>query len=179
MNRIIICLVGLAALAGPVFAQDAALIERVNRLSGYVDELLADKARQQKQISDLTREVESLREQLQRASDGASRQDVDGVVVAVKQLETKHRADMELVAKQIEDLGKVSAISARVTRSSSGSSKPQGYEYKIQPGNTLSAIAQAYRDEGIKVTVDDILKANPGLDPKKLQVGQVIIIPEP
>lgn len=175
MNRIAICLVAFAALCGSAWAQDAALVERVNKLSTYVDELLADKARQQKQITELTREVESLREQLQRVSGGATREDVAAVADAVKQLDQKHRADIELVAKQIEKLGKIPAPSISAGPSSS---HERGYEYTIQQGNTLSAIAKAYRDQGVPVTVDDILEANPGLDPKKLRVGQVIFIPE-
>ncbi len=175
MNRIIACLVGLAALCGPLQAQDAALVERVNRLSAYVDELLADKARQQKQITDLSREVERLREQLQRTEGGATQEQVAAVAEAVKQLDQKHRADMELVAVQIEKLGKTPAP---VVRPATPAPSPErAYEYTVQPGNTLSAIAQAYRDQGVPVTVDDILRANPGLDPKKLRVGQVIIIP--
>jgi LysM repeat protein len=55
----------------------------------------------------------------------------------------------------------------------------QGYEYTIQPGNTLSAIAKAYRAQGVKVTVSAILKANPGLNPGSLIVGKQIFIPAP
>ena len=54
-----------------------------------------------------------------------------------------------------------------------------GYEYSIQRNDNLSIIAKAYRDQGIKVTTDQILKANPGLDPKNLKVGQKIFIPAP
>ena len=43
----------------------------------------------------------------------------------------------------------------------------------------LSIIVKAYRDQGIKVTADQILKANPGLDPKNLIVGKKIFIPAP
>ena len=38
--------------------------------------------------------------------------------------------------------------------------------YEIHKGDTLSIIAKAYRDQGIKVTTDQILKANPGMNPK-------------
>lgn len=157
-------------------AQDAALVERVNRLSVYVDELLADKARQQKQITDLTRQVESLRGQVEQASGSASREEVAAVAKAVEDLDRKHRADIKSVATQIENLGKVTT-SSRAAASSS--TYERGWEYTIQPGNTLSAIAKAYRDDGHNVTVADILKANPGLDPKKLKVGRVIFVPEP
>jgi LysM repeat protein len=176
MKRIIVGLMLVQVLAGPARAQDAALVERVNRLSVYVDELLADKARQQQQITDLTREVERLRTQLERSDAAASREEVAALAAAVKQLEQKHRADIEFVADQVEKL-RVVPQSSRA--SSPPASNARGYEYTIQPGNTLSAVAKAYQNQGIKVTVDDILKANPGLDPKRLQVGQVIFIPEP
>jgi LysM repeat protein len=47
----------------------------------------------------------------------------------------------------------------------------------VKNGYTLITIAKAYQEQGVKVTVDDILKANPGLDPKKLKIGQKVFIP--
>jgi len=38
---------------------------------------------------------------------------------------------------------------------------------------------KAYKDNNINVTMDQVLKANPGLKPEKLRVGQKIIIPAP
>jgi LysM repeat protein len=55
----------------------------------------------------------------------------------------------------------------------------QGYDYFVKSGDTLSTIAQAYREQNIKVTTDQILKANPGLKPEKMRVGQKIFIPAP
>ena len=37
----------------------------------------------------------------------------------------------------------------------------------------------AYRANGVKVTVAEVLKANPGLNPNKLRVRQKIYIPDP
>jgi len=166
----------MTGLLTPALAQDAALVERVNQLSAYVQDLLETKVEQQQQIISLEREVESLRRELERTSGGASREDVVAVADAVKQLEQKHRADIELIAIQIEKLGKTPSPAPAADH---GTSSAQGWEYTILQGNTISAIANAYRAEGVKVTVDDILKANPGLDPKRLKVGDVIFIPEP
>lgn len=180
MNRIILYLSLIVVFQGNLRAQDPALVERVNRLSIYVEELMADKARQQKQITEMSREIDSLREQLQRVSGGVSREDVQAVVNTVTQLERKQREDMKSVADAIEKLGKASATPARAP-SPSGPVRPaeRGWEYTIEPGNTLSAVAQAYREKfNIKTTTDDILKANPGLRADRLQVGQVIFIPE-
>ena len=54
-----------------------------------------------------------------------------------------------------------------------------GYEYPVQSGDTLSAIARAYKDKGVKVTVQQIEKANPGLTATTLYVGKTIFIPDP
>src|SRR5690625_6630620 len=45
--------------------------------------------------------------------------------------------------------------------------------YTIKPGDTFFLIA---RREGI--TVDALIKANPGVDPDRLFIGQVICIPK-
>jgi len=55
----------------------------------------------------------------------------------------------------------------------------KGFEYTIKPGDTISVIVQAYREQNIKVTTDQILKANPNLKPEKLRPGQKIFIPAP
>ena len=46
-----------------------------------------------------------------------------------------------------------------------------GY-YTIQAGDTLSGIAQR-----LNTTVDELVKANAGVDPKRLQIGQKLVIP--
>lgn len=61
--------------------------------------------------------------------------------------------------------------------------EPQAYSgtvftVKVEPGYTISAIARECRRNGYThVTDESILQANPGLDPKKLQIGQIIYIP--
>jgi tetratricopeptide (TPR) repeat protein len=53
-----------------------------------------------------------------------------------------------------------------------------GKTYVIHKGDSLTSIAQAASVFGPIITVDAILKANPGLDAARLRVGQKIIIPE-
>ena len=45
--------------------------------------------------------------------------------------------------------------------------------YEIQSGDYLSRIARAYG-----VTLEEILKLNPGIEPNRLQIGQKIRVPE-
>jgi len=49
---------------------------------------------------------------------------------------------------------------------------PEGNYYAIQPGDTLFSLARFFN-----VSLDDLLEANPGIDPNRLFVGQVICIP--
>lgn len=174
-------------------AQDAAVEERLNRLSGHIEDLLAAKAEQDKRIAVLVREVEGLREQLAKpAGNYASADDVRKLADVVKEVDRKRVADNEQIAKQIEAIGKAAANAGRApvrssTATAPGKSSPPagpggretGYERTIEAGDTLSTIAEAFRANGVKVSVDDILKANPGLKPTSMQVGQKIFIPAP
>ena len=49
---------------------------------------------------------------------------------------------------------------------------PQKNFYNVRPGDTLNEIAQRFN-----VSLDDLIEANPGVDPDALNVGQVICIP--
>jgi len=37
----------------------------------------------------------------------------------------------------------------------------KGYEYIVKSGDTIAAIVAAYQQSGVKVTVNQVLKANP------------------
>ncbi len=169
-------------------AQDAATEERLRKLSGYVEELLADKARQQKQIADLAREVEGLREQLAKPTGNyASHDDLRELAKTVQEIDRKRKEDDDKIVKLIEEWGKTANRPGSTVKQKASSDNPgtggaaadKGYEYEIQSGDTLSVIVQAYREKGIKVTTDQIVKANPGLVPEKMKVGQKIFIPAP
>ncbi len=49
---------------------------------------------------------------------------------------------------------------------------PNGFYYTIRAGDTLFLLSQRFG-----VSVDAIIRANPGIDPNNLQIGQVICIP--
>jgi LysM repeat protein len=125
------------------------------------------------------------------ANNYASAEDLRKLAGQVQELAKKQQADNDLVVKTLEKLGKISGGSTSGRKSpasvtpppssdSSGPAGPQkGYYYTVQERDTLIAIAKAYRAQNIKVTPDEILKANPGLDPKNLPVGKKIFIPAP
>jgi len=66
------------------------------------------------------------------------------------------------------------------TSGDEASPKPRkGYYHIVQPGETLTMICSAYRQNGIKITVSQICKANGLTDKSVLQVGQKLFIPQP
>ena len=187
MKRIFLLLTVLTTMATfKVSGQDvAALEERVKQLNGYVQDLLEDKANQKKQIEALAKEVQGLRDQLQSQPKGnyASQEDLRTLARQVQDIEDKRKSDREVILKEIEKLGKTSTSRPRPPKdppgnSSSGDVPDKAIEHTIASGDTLSTIAAAYsKEKGLKLTADAIQKANPGLDPLKLKVGQKILIP--
>lgn len=167
-------------------AQDAAIEERLNKLSGYIEDLLAAQAEQQKRIAALSREIESLREQINRPSVGyASAEDVRKLAEKIQEIDQKRLADNEKILKELERLARLGSARAASPDVKPVEPKPasgpataeKGYEYVIQSGDTLSGIVAACREKGLKVTVERILKANPGLKERSLRPGQKIFIP--
>ena len=100
-------------------------------------------------------------------------------IAALKNETAALRADRETMKKEI--VGQISTevakllatqqkTAAAATRAEAASQS--GYEHKVQSGQTLSAIAQAYG-----VSVEKIKKAN-GLKDDVIRVGQTLFIPD-
>ncbi|QSR85530.1 LysM domain-containing protein [Methylacidimicrobium sp. B4] len=85
-------------------------------------------------------------------------------------------------AEKAKAKGKATASSSPPERAAA-ESEPHtkvvtGYYYKVQAGDTLSAIAEAYRQSGVSVTAEQIRAAN-GLSRKEsLRPGQKLFIPK-
>ncbi len=169
--------------------QDAATQEQINKLSGQIQDLIESQAAQAKRLNALEKDISDLRDKLNQpaANDSASADDLKKLATQVQEIDKKRQADNEQVMKAIEKIGKASAGSSRKpptpandapTATLPPGTKQKGYDYEIHAGDTLSAIAKAYRDQGVKVTTDQILAANPGLNPGALYVGKKIFIPD-
>lgn len=187
MKKILTCVL-IASLAAIVTrAQDSATQQQIDKLSGQIQDLQAAQLAQGKRIAALAKEISDLQSQLNQSGNSglASQDDLKKLAKQVQEIDKKRQEDNERVLKELEHLenalgaapgqGPSPNISSAKTHSADG--RQTGYSYEIQKGNTISAIARAYREKGVKVTTEDILKANPGLDPKNLKVGQKILIP--
>ncbi len=191
MKRICVLLAVVELGTAPVGrAQDAATEERLNKLSGQIEDLIAGQNAQRKHLEALAKEIESVREQAGKPQGNyASAEDVKRLAEALKDVDRKRLEDYEKIRKEILNLGnafkpptptkKKSTASEDKAGSETATVPDKGFEYVIQKGDTLSIIVQAYREKNIKVTTDQILKANPGLKPERMRVGQKIFIPAP
>jgi nucleoid-associated protein YgaU len=187
MKRIFQFLV-VAALAVPAVspAQDAAVEERLNRLSAQIQDLSEARDAQNRKLDELARQVRELQEKAGRPdATSASNDDVKQLAAKIQEVDRKRQEDNEKIVRELKDLGRsLGSGSARkpappaATASAPEAKVPDnGFEYVIKSGDTLSLIAKAYTDKGVKVTVEDILKANPGLKPDRMRVGQKIFVP--
>jgi len=178
--------------AAPARAQDAATQQQIDKLSGQIQDLLDAQAAQDKRIEALEKQIVDLGDKLNQpaANNYASADDLAKLAGQVQELAKKQQDDNDLILKELEKLDRNGGfsttshgapdVSMPTTPDNITPAGPQkGYYYTIAPNDTVSAIAKAYRAQGVKVTTDQILKANPGLDPKNLIVGKKIFIPDP
>jgi septal ring factor EnvC (AmiA/AmiB activator) len=195
MKRISFLLITLALCAPPVLrGQDAATQERLDKLSGRIEDLVAAQESIKKQLSELAREIESVREQASKPTGNyATREDLNRLAEKVGEVDRKRIEDAEKIRTELLKLRDVfktqlappkkglAAPPAERSTPEPPAADPNAkvFPYKIQSGDTLDAIVQAYREKNIKVTVAEILKANPGLKAEKLIVGKTIYIPAP
>lgn len=194
MKRISFLLV-ILALCVPSMSrgQDVATEERLNKLSGRLDDLAAGQEAFRAQIAELSKELQSLREQLAKPSASYARpEDLNRLAEAVKEVDRKRMDDAEKTHAELLRLRELlktplsppkRETSARPPKGASSATgagtSDRGFEYVIKSGDTLSAIAEAYREKNVKISVDQILNANPGLKADRLAVGQKIFIPAP
>lgn len=192
----VICLLSLAPLArgqdnATAAARQEEVDERFKRLSGQLDDILKSQADQLRRLGDLEDAVKNLRDQQSRPNASyASQEDLKRLADAIKEVDSNRLKDYEKIREEIGQLGKVLASPSTSTPvptrpSSHGNvdtstkQDENGYWYVVKRGDFLSTIAKAFNEQGIKVTLDQIEKANPNVDSTRLRVGQKIFIPAP
>jgi LysM repeat protein len=190
MKRISILLAIFLAVPLFVRAQDAATEEQLNKLRGELTALQASNVDLQKRLADVMKELQDVREQSAKPTGNyASAEDLKQLAEKVREVDRKRAEDRELILDEIKKLGKaIGSGGGRTVKKPDDAPKgntetpagpEKGYEYVVLSGDNLSTIVAEYRRQGVKVTVDQVLKANPGLKPENLKVNQKIFIPAP
>lgn len=179
--------------AYPSNAQDAATEERLKQLSGQIEDLIAGQKALQAHIAGVSREVAQLRDQIANKPtvDYASAEDVKRLSESVREVDRKRLDDYEKIRSEISKLGQIvsrppptphvrnSAPSPEASIPDKPAHPESGFEYTVEKGDALSVIIQRVREKGIKVTMDQVLKANPTLKPERMRAGQKLFIPAP
>lgn len=172
-------------------AQDAGTQQQIDKLFGAIQDIQAAQGLQEKRLAALEKQISDLSDKVSapQVNNSASADDLKSLAEKVQEIDRKRQEDRELILKQIENLAKVGGGAtshksppsvAKAPDDTAAPATPQkGYEYTVKAGDTVGLIAKAYRDQGVKVSVSQILKANPGLDPNKLYVGKKVFIPDP
>ncbi len=188
-----ICLLTLAVVLTPRGrAQDAATQAQLDKITGEIQDVEDQMHAQQQQISDLEKKISDMEGKVSapQGNDFASADDLKKLAEQVQEIDKKRQQDNQKILDALEKLGKgggfhhpppsenpVSPTPGTEQETQTSNNGQNGYEYVIESGNTLQKIVKAYRAKGVKVTVDEVIKANPGLNPNKLIVGAKIFIP--
>jgi LysM repeat protein len=171
--------------------KDAATEDKLGKLTGQIGNLVAAQEAQQRRVDELAKGLGGLREQLAKPDACyASQQDLKYLADAILSVDQKRSSDDRQIQAELVNLGKMLTMppppkEVTPVAMTAGPAPEQPlapdrtHEYVIQAGDTLSSISRAYREKNIKVSVEQILKANPGLKPEKLRLGQKILIPAP
>jgi LysM repeat protein len=189
------CFLALMTAAPRVLAQDSATQQQLDQITGTLQDLQSQLSHQNDRITAVEEKIAKLTDKLNTpgGSDYASADDLKKLAEQVQEIDQKRQDDNQKILDALAKLGKGGGTmesgrkSEEVTPTPTLNNSPNanaggpqnGYYYEVKAGNTLLAIAKAYRAQGIKVTVDEILKANPGLTANGLKVGQKIFIPQP
>lgn len=189
MKRIFFALLLCLVVVNRAPAADADTEERLNKLTGQLEDIIAAQQSIRQRLDVLAKEISEVREQQNKPSEAYASQDsVNRLLKGIEEVDRKRLEDYEKIRTELKKLGRTLAETSAAPKSTPSAPKEEarsstpdkgGYEYVIQKNDTLSIIVQAYREKNIKVTIDQILKANPNLKPDKLKVGQKIFIPAP
>jgi len=170
---------------------------RFNQLSGSIEDLRAANALQARKIEMLTAENEKLRALLTQISvqskrNFATQGDIREIQSRVEEVDRKRISDREKIlvefTKLLRKISKIK-IAAPTPTPPTPPDKPQEkpiktIEHTVAKGDFLGGILAAYNEMFRKqkkgrITMTEILKANPKLDPEKIFVGRKIYIPLP
>ena len=179
---------------------------RLKRLEAELEDMRAANLRQTQQISILENALRKTVNEL-ATSKYASVEDLARLSDALKEIDRKREADKQLVVEKFEEIKRIFAAapvmpptptkpegnhdkagkgnSKLIPSGTSAAGDQPGVYHPVLRGQTLLEIIKAYNDElkakgkPGKITLQQVLDANKGLDPSRMKVGQKLFIPIP
>ncbi|MDR0533198.1 MAG: LysM peptidoglycan-binding domain-containing protein [Verrucomicrobiales bacterium] len=192
MKSIVLALLFAISVAPALWAQDPgaaqdAIAERqkVLKAADQLDLLTQQNSQITQQNAQLVQQINALQDRIQKleSANGEFKSQL-------AQQQKDWAAEKEKLLKEVSKIvasggGKSSKPAATengtvpaATATATPNKPEQGYEYVVQQGQSLWAIADAYQKNGVNVTVDDIRKANNLGKDATLKVGQKLFIPK-
>ena len=177
---------------------------RLKRLEAELEDMRAANLRQVQKTEILETALRKTVNEL-AVSKFASVEDVAKLSDALKELDRKREADRQLVVEKFEEIKRIIASSPApgpagttdsskkngkaIVKPNTGDTTPapdqKGVYHPVEKGQTLLEIIKAYNDDlkskgkPGKITLQQVMDANKGLDDKRMKVGQKIFIPIP
>ncbi len=171
--------------------------ERYERMAADIQALQTANDALQAKLTSLAQQLQDLRnQQTQSAGTFATPDDLKLLAGKIEEVDKKREEDKQAIAeeirKSIADLKQALAegsaparvIPSKPVVSTNSPDNGKGFVYKIQDGDSLSAIVHAYnadfKSKGMKtISLKQAKDANPDVDWNRLRVGQKIVIPQP
>ncbi|HEY3853494.1 MAG TPA: LysM domain-containing protein [Verrucomicrobiae bacterium] len=171
--------------------------ERYERMTADIQALQAANEALQQKLNVVMQQLQDFHSQLSQTPNNlATTDDLKRLAEKIVEVDRKREEDKgaisEEIRKSINDLKRAlaeNAPPARVTPSRPAApaepvENEKGFVYKVQEGDSLSAIVKAYnadfKSKGMKtITLKQAMDANPSVNWGRLLVGQKIIIPQP
>jgi cell division protein FtsB len=183
----------LAGMAFPsgVLAQGTldirALREDYRRIQSQLEDLLAAHNALKKEMGQLRSELRRVRAtSAERDPNTVTREDLESLAKSIREVDRKRVGDKELILKEIRSLISKAPAVGNKPKPPKVSAKPEKYfEHEVISGEVISTIVAAFnaqlkkRGDKKMITTKSVLNANPGLDPTKMPVGRILIIPDP
>jgi chromosome segregation ATPase len=183
--------------AGPSGPSSQELQEKIERLSGDVERLTQENVALRNKISALADDLSKAREEASNKANANTgvQEDLKKLAEKIQEVDKKRIDDNQLIAEQIKKIGDIVTKNATTTvrhsrteekevKNTESTTPQKGYTYEVQSGDNLSAIIAEYnkqfKSKGWKsITLAQVVKANDGLKPERMRVGQKIFIPMP
>jgi prefoldin subunit 5 len=171
--------------------------ERYERMAADIQALQAANDALQTKLTAIQQQLQDLRNQpAQPAGNFSTPDDLKRLADKIQEVDKKREDDKQAIAEEIRksiaelkhalaDGSAPSRVSASKPAASAESpDTAKGFVYKIQDGDSLSAIVKAYnidfKSKGMKtISLKQAMDANPAVEWNHLRVGQKIIIPQP
>ncbi|MBX7158001.1 MAG: LysM peptidoglycan-binding domain-containing protein [Verrucomicrobiae bacterium] len=151
-----------------------SLKNEVQTLKTQVDRLQLENAALKKNLSELevsrTKERDALLDEVSKIM--AESKSAKPILKSQATTSTNTTAPAPIVAKPIA----TKPVAASTTNQPA--QEQVGYEHVVGPGQTVSSIAKAFNEAGVKVTVKDIIQANHLDADAKVRIGQKLFIPK-